>query len=339
MIMVIFGAGASHDSVPSLYRPSHFPRDLRDGRPPLAADLFSEVYGESISQFPRSHPIVPYLRAIPTDSSVEHVLETLQAEGDLDPERKCQLAAVRCYLQFLISECERHWPPAAHRITNYVTLFDQLRRTGDQILIVTFNYDRLIERALESLGVFMTEINGYISNSKIKLIKLHGSVNWAREVETEIANVGGRTVWDVMNELIGKGGDLRLTDRFRIVDGHPIGSIERTPLIPAIAIPVETKTDFECPSGHLDCLRQMVSSVTKVLIVGWRGAEGHFLKLVQEHGLRNIPAQIVADKKASAEEILQRITATGLTIKGDPCDEQGFTPYVASRRAENFFAS
>ena len=339
--MVIFGAGASHDSIPSLYRPPHLPKSLEDGRPPLAADLFSshETYGEHISHFPRCHLIVPYLRAIPADSSVEHVLETLQAEGASDPERKCQLAAVRCYLQFLIYECERHWPPAAHRITNYVTLFDQFRRTNDEILIVTFNYDRLIEKALESLGVFITEMNGYISNSKIKLVKLHGSVNWARDVETEIANVGERNVWEVMNKLIDKAGDLRLTDRFRIVDSHPIGRIEKTPLIPAIAIPVETKTDFECPSSHLDYLRQMVSSVTKVLVVGWRGAERHFLKLLHEHGLRNVPAQIVADRKARAEETLERITATGLKIIGDPCDEQGFTPYVVSRKAEQFFAS
>jgi len=144
MIMVILGAGASYDSIPSRPPPSA-EAGLTNGRPPLAAQLFSSHHLSEgfLSSFPRCHPIIPYLQTIPSNSSVEHMLETLQAEGDTDPERKCQIAAIRCYLQFLISECERQWIPTSRGITNCVTLLDQLRRTDDSVLLVTFNYDRL----------------------------------------------------------------------------------------------------------------------------------------------------------------------------------------------------
>jgi SIR2-like domain len=337
MIMVILGAGASYDSVPSR-RPSLGELGLTNGRPPLAAQLFSSqrLSEECLSSFPRCHPIVPYLQAVPSDGSVEHTLEMLRAEGDTDPERKCQIAAIRCYLQFLIVECERLWAPTPQRITNYVTLLDQLRRSNDSILLITFNYDRLIEHALTSLKISLSDFPDYISHDRIKLIKLHGSVNWAREVETEVDNVGERNVWEVMNELIERAGELQVSDRFRMIEQHPIGSANGIPLIPAIAIPVETKTEFECPDSHLSCLRETVHRVTKLLIIGWRGAENHFLRLLLEAGLGEVSAQIVADRRENAEDVLQRLKGASLKISGNAMDDEGFSRYVISRKAEHF---
>ena len=265
------------------------------------------------------------------------MLETLRAEGATDPERKCQIAAIRCYLEFLIVECEKLWAPTPYQITNYVTLLDQLRRSGKRVVLVTFNYDRLIENALTSLKVSISDLPDYLTHDQIKLIKLHGSVNWAREVETEVANVAERNAWEVMHELVERAGELQVSDRFRIIDQHPIGkSANGIPLVPAIGVPVETKTDFECPDSHLKCLRDMVSSVTKLLIIGWRGAENHFLKFLQEAHLGDVPAQIIADNRENAEQVLQRLKEAGLGIDGDPTDDAGFTPYVISRKAEDF---
>ncbi len=85
MILVIFGAGASYDSVPA--RPPSEPRYVRerlDCRPPLANELFldSGPFAEGLSRFPECHAIVPYLRRVPPDQTLEHVLETLQAEAE-----------------------------------------------------------------------------------------------------------------------------------------------------------------------------------------------------------------------------------------------------------------
>jgi hypothetical protein len=125
-----------------------------------------------------------------------------------------------------------------------------------------------------------------------------------------------------------------------MIDQHPIGkSANGIPLVPAIAIPVETKTEFECPESHLDCLREMVDSVTKLLIIGWRGAENHFLRLLRDSGLREVTAQVIADRRENAEEVLQRLQEAELPILGDPMDDEGFSRYVISRKAEQFLAS
>ena len=108
---------------------------------------------------------------------------------------------------------------AAFGITNYVTLLDQLRRSrpnNEPVLLVTFNYDRMIESALPSVGISISELPHYIENDAFKLFKLHGSVHWAREIENPITNLGERNVWQVANELINIAPDLKITDRFPI---------------------------------------------------------------------------------------------------------------------------
>ena len=54
--------------------------------------------------------------------------------------------------------------------------------------------------------------------------------------------------------------------------------------VAAIALPVETKNEFEFPEAHLKKLRSVIPEVTRILIIGWRGTEEHFLKLWPESG-------------------------------------------------------
>ena len=338
--MVIFGAGASYDSVPSR-RPSRYIRGNLISRPPLATELFlaDDFFAESLRRFPQCKPIVPYLQCLPGGETIEHTLEVLQAEGETDPERKRQIAAIRFYLHFVIWECERRWSDVAHGTTNYATLLDQLRRhrpPTEPVLLVTFNYDRMIEDALSSLGITINEVPDYIGNDGFKLFKLHGSTHWGREVDTPIDNIQNKNVWQVGGELIDKAADLIVSDRYHIVRDHPISKINDTPLFPAIAIPVETKRVFECPAEHLECLCSHISKVTKILVVGWRARERHFLDLLRQHTTQ-IPIQVVAGKKEHAEEVIDRIRDGGINISGEAADA-GFTEYVISRAAERFFS-
>jgi hypothetical protein len=281
------------------------------------------------------------LRSIAPGKTLEHELETLQAEGQTDPERLRQIAAIRFYLHYVIWECENRWNGVARGITNYVTLLDQLRRSRSKdapepVLLVTFNYDRMIESALSSVNISISEMQHYTQHDDFKLFKLHGSVQWAREVEGPITNIGERNQWEVAHELINNAPDLKITERFRLVDVRPIGKIDDVPLFPAIAIPVETKLGFECPNDHLDCLRDHLGRVTKILIVGWRATERHFLKLLKEQLTAVVNVQAVVRDKQEAEEVLDRIKYAGISLIGHPA-ATGFTEYVISREAERFF--
>ena len=356
MIMVIFGAGASYDSVPSRSpKIGTYRRDFLPNRPPLASELFLDLgfFTDSLGRFPQCKPIVPYLRSIAPGETFEHVMETLQAEGETDPERQRQMAAIRFYLHYGIWECERLWDSTALGITNYVTLLDQLRRSrrekNEPVLLVTFNYDRMIESALSSVKISISELSHYIQHDTFKLFKLHGSVHWAREVESSlhcrpgalvpaVTNIGGLNVHEVAAELIDTAPNLKITDRFQLVNSHPIGKIDDIPLFPAIAIPVETKRGFECPSDHLDCLCTHLRKVTKVLIVGWRATERHFLELLKKHMTGVIHVQAVMGEKLDAEEVLHRIQGAGISLIGE-ASVDGFTEYVVRREAERFFSA
>jgi hypothetical protein len=83
MMMVIFGAGASYDTVPSR-QPSTYNRSALPSRPPLANELFltTGLFAESLRRFRKASPIVPYLQADNPEVTIEHRLEVLQAEGE-----------------------------------------------------------------------------------------------------------------------------------------------------------------------------------------------------------------------------------------------------------------
>lgn len=118
----------------------------------------------------------------------------------------------------------------------------------------------------------------FIERDDCRLYKLHGSVAWSRAVRAQAepysmmvdsalthAESGGRFDGDIRRER----GPLQVQDSPEI-------------WVPAIAVPMEAKTDFECPPSHLQALREDLPSVRRVLIVGWRAAEPHVVKLL--HG-------------------------------------------------------
>jgi hypothetical protein len=125
MLLIVFGAGASYDSVPS-----RNPRSYSglERRPPLANQLFDDraLFTDVMKSWPQCQPIIPYLRNLPSGVSLERRLEELQNEAPSYPARYSQLAAVRYYLQLMLQQCERFWLDDARGITNYKTLLDEV---------------------------------------------------------------------------------------------------------------------------------------------------------------------------------------------------------------------
>src|SRR6267154_1345930 len=94
--------------------------------------------------------------------------------------------SVRFYLCDALSTCVSEWLSRANFATNYGHLLDDIgnwnarRGRGEEICLVTFNYDILLESALSLAGCkFETKtMNDYVGSSIFKVFKLHGSVNW-----------------------------------------------------------------------------------------------------------------------------------------------------------------
>ena len=171
MLMVVFGAGASYDSAPSR-PPNRFPISAIPERPPLANQLFDDrpIFNHAISHLHKCKPIVPYLQG--PNVIVEQVLERLQTEADRYSERHRQFAAIRYYLQFILWECVNQWkkkvPGGA---SNYIAFLDQLesrRERQESICLVTFNYDTMLEDALQLVGVNIRNLEDYIAGNRYK---------------------------------------------------------------------------------------------------------------------------------------------------------------------------
>jgi len=189
MLLVVFGAGASYDSAP-MYKP-----DLghRPERPPLASQLFIDKprFAVAMRNFSEFQPLVPYLRHAHDGVGVEQLLQKYQEEASSDERRYQQLAAIRYYLQRILgSEQQSEWDSVHGGVTNYKTLLEELRHwrlsSGEKVCLVTFNYDTMLEAASVILGVHIQNISDYVSNETCKIIKLHGSVHWVRELNTPI---------------------------------------------------------------------------------------------------------------------------------------------------------
>ena len=103
MLLVIFGAGASYDSVSQSILARISEPDRQEWQPPLAADLFRDrsVFEEVLSRLPQCAALVSDLqRKVAAGASLEQELGIWVArEATEYPPRHRELMALRFYLQ------------------------------------------------------------------------------------------------------------------------------------------------------------------------------------------------------------------------------------------------
>jgi len=346
MLMVIFGAGASFDSAPT-YPPG---AEVLGGdgvnnfhRPPLANELFENrpVFAEAITRFPACQPIVPRLRSLKGES-LEAALQDLQTKAIDYPRGLQQLAAVRYYLQYILWQCGIAWRDVAKGVTNYKTLLDQIERENkknEPVCLVTFNYDTLLEDALSDFGLPIEAFPDYTKKHPFyRVFKVHGSVNWARIVENEIQSRNPTHAWSVAHEWIQRAAEVRITDNYVLSTEYPTAVVGGRPAFPAIAIPVEREKNFECPPDLLEELRALLPQTTRVLVIGWRATEEHFLDLLKAHLKPGIRLHVVAGGAKDAEEAQVRICRALINSRPShsSASDEGFSDFILSGKVEKF---
>jgi hypothetical protein len=354
MLMVIFGAGSSFDSAPTYPPGVHVPQGdqlNRYYRPPLANELFQDrpLYAATIERFREGLPIVDRLRCLKGET-LEAALQDLQAEAEHYSRGLQQLAAVRYYLQIIIAQGCASWGYVTRGVTNYRRLLDQIERThrrDEPVCLVTFNYDTLLEEALSDFGLDIKDFRDYTQKHPFyKVFKVHGSVNWARILKNKIESGNPTDPELVAHEWIRRAAELDFNDEYVLkpYSGQPIAIIGERPAFPAIAIPVERGKNFECPASQIEELKELLPEISKVLVIGWRATEGHFLDLLKAHvrtALRSVPSfrlHVVAGDQKDAEEARVRICRTLQCRASDTISEsgRGFTAFM-QEEAKKFF--
>jgi hypothetical protein len=260
-----------------------------------------------VTNYPKLSHLLAYLQEPSNGRSVEQILEVLQEEGKDDPESQREFAFVRYYLCELLNKVTEGWLAKTNRVTNYAPLLrDILRfnRDPEPVCLVTFNYDLLLENALDTFGFKLSPPEQHFDSHPIlKLFKLHGSVNWSRFVKGQRGNRLSP------QHLIAQMDTIDLSDTFVLANATNADDMFRfeDPIFPAIAIPVQTKSEayFECPRSHLTYLVQMLDNITKILIIGWQAREAHFLQMLK----RKLPllrqVMVVGANAPDAENIRQ----------------------------------
>jgi hypothetical protein len=273
-----------------------------------------------VERYPKLHGILQFLRR-PRNGSVEQQLELYQDEEPNDQERKRQLFSVRYYLHDLFRTISDEWIKHTDGVTNYAALIDQIRhrcKPNENVCLVTFNYDLLLDRALVSIGYKqLSPDDQFKAHPIFKLFRPHGSVDWARLVEP-LPSFTGPIPRLTPQNLIEEACAFQPSNTYvrgNATDPQQLFTFER-PMLPAIAIPLQTKTQdfFEWPPVHLKHFQKLLPSITKILIIGWQAKEAHFLKLLQEKlptgGITQIThLQVVGSNHAGANTICQQFSA------------------------------
>ena len=374
MLMVIFGAGASFDSSVDFPPPASStdvfttsgtppaPEDPREAwRPPLTNGLFLDAsgrFGNIVETYPRLHGILTFLRR-PQSGSVEQQLELYLDQASTDQERARQLLSVRYYLHDLFRMVSAEWLKLTNGVTNYATLIDQIRHlntTGEPVCLVSFNYDLLLDRAVFSSGNTQPLERHFDTQLMFKLFKPHGSVDWARFVagrkgmryeevtpydaaQMQVPRLSPENIIEQVPDLSDQYVRANATDADQIYKFN-------SPIIPAIAIPVQTKTEdtFEWPDSHRAYFEQLLPQVTKILIIGWRGKEAHFLNLLGENlphgGLTQITRlQVVGSDSAEVENISKQFLADidRRVLKLPALHAHGFSGFVREEQVAFLF--
>jgi hypothetical protein len=332
MMLIIVGAGASYDSVPAR------PIEVNSGfRPPLANQLF-DARDYFLAEQRLLSPVLQVAAQLGSrqkDQSVEDVLEIFSAQQKDYPQRLIQLAATRYYLQAIITISDSQWVGNAPVSTNMHTLVDRIeavRRGRERPIFVTFNYDRMIERALESWDQRFRSLDGYIDASGTRLFKLHGSADWCRTVGALPLAMDGGNPMSVINEVCRSISRAELGPIEMGEFSAPMWRRNSQPIIPALAVPLKTKTTFECPEKHLEALRAALPRVEAILTIGWRGGEHHFLDLVGQHVAKRVEVICVGGDNSDADQTVANLQTV---VHGEfAASGQGFTRFLQTPQLE-----
>jgi len=358
MLMVVLGAGASHDSSMDYGLSAEMVHD-KDGRaflpsgmrPPLANELFDlrGIFASAAEKIPKCQLILHQLRNPQSNMSVEQQLEKLREEAHNYPEGKRQLVAVQFYLQWVIGQCQAEWNKTIRSHTTYRALLGQINRQlkGKPVCMVTFNYDTLLEEAFASLDRGFQSLDEYVSRDDYKIIKPHGSVNWIRAL-TSTMQADSTDHVQMANRLIAIADSLEPSDNYYLIPEADrkawVVSNSQIPgrsgvqvVLPAIAVPLEKKTGYSCPAMHVRALEDCVSKTDKLLVIGWKGAEEDFVKLLAQGLKKGIPKMLVSRSGQSAVNIRDKLIVAGLGTTGEwICAGKGFAEEIRSGGIESF---
>lgn len=365
VLLVVIGAGASFDSIPTwqlggegnpLLEPAHLARrPFRDTKPPLTQDLAKAgpLVNWALDRWPQARPAVAHLRQVLGDSgwldadsqvvSLEAALGAFQSDGVIVPENLRSLLGFRFFLRDLIWASTDYTMSSqlTGGVTNYTSLLQHLALwagSGDRaVVIVSFNYDLLLERAMESMwGFDPTHLESYLAHDRIHLLKPHGSLQWEwllaghRGYLRAPPTVHGAAAID---QALVHGEDTSSLQTRTMATYETDREVHSQLAVPAMALPLDGKSSFCWPEEQRARFESLQGTVTRMVTIGWRGIEEHFTPLLRplvKEWARVLVVTGGAEGDAEGQEVIGRLRRhTDVSARGSwSFDPRGFTEFL-----------
>lgn len=249
--------------------------------------------------------------------NLETDLEAIQDSAETDPTVHRELLALRFYLREAIYSVQNKWHAVTAGVTNYAFLARELRQwsalSGEPVRFVSFNYDSMLEEAVRyhipGLDTDL-DMDWYVRRDDFRIFKPHGSVLWSQPIE-QLVKSGS----DWFRGVLALGTEMKpLEEDFYIHNppGTPytVEGTNRTS-VPAIALPLAAKATFVFPNHHQEIMADDLTGVDKVLVVGWKAGEGHFLDFWHDQIKAPAPRALVVSSD-DADDIGKILTSRDL---------------------------
>ncbi len=287
--LVILGAGASYDC-----GIAH-----EEQRPPLANELFHDRYIGTGSYYQGAFQLCADLaHTKDIEAYFQKMWDRITDHYDLNALSK--VINVQFYLHDLFVDISKRCiNPKESNYKSLVNLMDDYTvRSGEHVAVVNFNYDLLLEDALNKCIKYpFDSIDDYVDfhKRKVLLFKPHGSCNFIRKLHPSIMGILPRhyemrsvsTLAEFLYKenrdldyLLGKlNGEIELLGRDEII--RNTDTPELVTYLPQLLIPYKAKDSFVMPEKHEVWMDHFLSGIDEIVVIGWKGTEAKFQDLLQ----------------------------------------------------------
>lgn len=265
------------------------------------------------------------------------------AKGDNNKDRLRQLIGFVYYLQFLFYFLSKEFGGKSgnnyDRLVNKIS--DFLGKYKDsQVLIVNFNYDLLLDNAINDLD---EQLKG-----RLVYIKIHGSCDRCWICDPRVDKNGGlrmpfvnllsrteliHNFAEYQNEFFEKGPqNYDMVELCKMKENGKAITIR-----PALVLPFFLKNEcgFPCSEGDLQLLNFHLPNIDRILTIGWSAKDNDFIELIKKYKSSEMPLFVVGGSNDDIDSVFSRLNKFGNFSRSANC--VGFGNFLNSVTCKTFF--
>jgi hypothetical protein len=310
----IIGAGASAYGIRESEREN---LDKFRYWPPLGNQLFEERFEPLYNQYDGVRLSLYYLRSKGQDIEELFENEWKEIEEFGNDDLLQRHLSIQLYIANLLRIASSTFCDGFNGKTLFEPLCDHLSRIrqrnknefkDSQFTIISFNQDSILEFYLEKyFRCKITTIEDYAKGIKtpFNFFKPHGSWNWGwpfKNVSTFRKDLASDLFENETNyfnlyfELLGDYNSMIDWDSYGIEKGHTKNELGKFSVnknllelypesrtayyFPGILLPYRDKDEFTMPTKHYFGMRSKLSEAEKIIIIGWKGNEQSFNRIL-----------------------------------------------------------